>query len=490
MYRVDMYYTVKTLTERGYSQRRIARELGIHRRTVKKIITDLENGLMEPTPVRKQKKLDRYTKQIQQFLQEGWSAELVHRWLSDDQQIPVSYPTVARFVAALKVPEVYVPMICGPGEEAQVDFGYLGRFRKDKKMVKVWCFAMTLSHSRYSWWQLVTDQRVATFLRCHIHAFEFFAGVPRSVKIDNLKAGVIHPSFYEPVYQRHYAELLAHYGAGPVTARPRRPQDKGKVESAIKYVKNNFLPPHRRLTYRQLEQKLAEWTNRIANKRTHGTTRKVPWALWQQVERKALQALPAQRCQLWDLERRKVSRFGHVAYRYNYYSVPSEHVGRQVSVHCNESLVNIYWERRKIATHLLNSGTGQYISREEHRPAYKRKKSRQDYEEAMAAIGEHALAFMEALEQVKPRHWHEMCAGILQLSKSWPAEAVNQSCRRATYYRALSYRKVKTILEEQLWKLPIEESQSRCSVGSFGHGHSLGIYDQLDMTVEAPYENH
>lgn len=489
MYRVDMYYTVKTLLEKGYSQRKIARELGIHRKTVKKIQTELEKGHHAPRPIQKEKRLDAYKDQIQQRFEEGWSAELIHNWLINNRQCDVSYPTVARYVQEFKASEVYVPLLCDPGEEAQVDFGYMGRFLKNGKMVKVWCFAMTLSYSRYSWWQLVTDQSVATFIRCHIHGFEFFTGVPMTVKIDNLKAGVIHPSFYEPVYQRQYAEMLAHYGAGPITARPRRPQDKGKVESAVKYVKNNFLPPRRKLTYRQLGEELTDWTGQTANRRRHGTTRKVPRSVWQHLERPVLQNLPSQRYQLWDLQLRKVSQLGHIAYRYNYYSVPSEYAGRQVSVQCNGSLVAIYYENQKLTVHALCTGTGHYISRDEHRPGCKRKKSREGYASKMAAIGHHATAFMEALERSKPRHWYEMCSGILALTKTWPMEAVNRSCQRALHYRALSYRQVKTILEENLWQLPIEEEPIR-RVAHPGHGHPLGVYDELTSTMEAPHGSH
>src|SRR5699024_11044926 len=108
----------------------------------------------------------------------------------------------------------------------------------------------------------------------------------------------------------------------------------------------------------------------------------------------------------------------------------------------------------------------------------------------MAAIGEHALAFMEALEQVKPRHWHEMCSGILHLSKTWPAPAIDRSCQRALYYRALSYRKVKAILEDKLWQLPMGDTVDQIDVSHRVHGHSLAIYDHLTTTPEANYGSH
>ncbi|MEX0679783.1 MAG: hypothetical protein WD097_00235 [Balneolales bacterium] len=212
----------------------------------------------------------------------------------------------------------------------------------------------------------------------------------------------------------------------------------------------------------------------------------MPRAVWREVEQPVLQNLPSHRYQLWDLQTRKVSQLGHIAYRYNYYSVPSEYAGRQVNVQCNESLVAIYYENQKLTVHALYTGTGHYISCDEHRPAYKRKKSREEYVCKMAAIGTHAMDFMEALEHNKPRHWHEMCSGILQLTKTWPRDAVNHSCRRALHYRALSYREVKTILEENLWELPIEE-ESIQRVPQPGHGHPLGIYDQLSSTMEASH---
>lgn len=128
----------------------------------------------------------------------------------------------------------FVPMHSEAGEESQVDFGYLGRFTTTAgRKVKVWCFSIVLSHSRYSYHEVVLDQRVKTFIRCHRNAFEYFGGVPRRVKLDNLKAGVIEPNFYEPILQEQYSEFLAHYGCAGVPCRVRKPEHKGKVESGV-----------------------------------------------------------------------------------------------------------------------------------------------------------------------------------------------------------------------------------------------------------------
>ena len=127
-----------------------------------------------------------------------------------------------------------------PGEEAQVDFGYLGLTYYKGKKRKTWVFNMRLSYSRLDYYEIVYDQRVETFIQGHINAFYYFAGIPQYVKIDNLKAAILKANFYEPIYQELYKNFAYHYGFHPLPCRVRRPNDKGKVESGIKYVKNNF----------------------------------------------------------------------------------------------------------------------------------------------------------------------------------------------------------------------------------------------------------
>lgn len=477
MYKVDMYYTVKTLLERGNSQRKISRVLGIHRNTVSKIKAQLKAGKTEPPPIKRTSILDFYREEIKQQVENNKSAVLIHDFLVRDKGVNVAYTTVVKYVRGLKHKEVYVPMVCEPGEEAQVDFGYLGRFKKDGKWRKVWVFSMILSHSRYAYYERVLDQSVDTFIRCHIHAFEYFGGVPFTVKIDNLKAGVITPSFYEPVIQHQYGEFLDHYRSSPITARIARGQDKGKVESGIKYVKDNFLGRIDHKDYYRLGEDLRWWLDYVCNQRLHGTTRKVPSRIFHDREKSYLLQLPQQRFELYYVGTRRVDPVGHIIFDYNYYSVPSRYSGYDVTVKSNGQLLKIYYERYSIAVHSLAQGDGERISREEHRPVYKRRYNRAYYEERISAIGDHANEFKKELEKIKPRHWHEMMKGILRLEQYYSREAINLSCKRAILYGAISYRSVKNILEKGLYKecLPKEQPPIHCG----GYGQQLSKYDHL-----------
>ena len=326
-----MHYTIKTLLKQGRSERSISRDLGISRKVVRRVKREIEQGLPAGR-YHRESKLSGYAEQLKEWIDSGLTAVLIHQRLQSDYELEISYSTVLRSVNRLKVGEVYVPVHRDPGEEAQVDFGYLGRFERDGKKVKVWGFCMLLSHSRYGYYEAVTDQSVETFLRCHQHGFEYFGGVSQIVVLDNLKAGVIKPDFYEPVFQHQYAQMLTHYGSAPITARVRRPQDKGKVESGIKYVKNNFLRGLDHQDFDRMVEQLASWNAQICNLRTHGTTHKIPAEVFAQIEKPTLLPLPAQRFEIFRIEERKVNRLGHISFQCNYYSVPHIHVGKSLTV--------------------------------------------------------------------------------------------------------------------------------------------------------------
>jgi transposase len=179
-----------------------------------------------------------------------------------------------------------VPVATEPGHQAQVDFGSIGR-RYDPiegRMRQAWVFVMVLSHSRASFVRIVFDQKVKTWLRLHIEAFEHFGGVPVVVVPDNLKAAVVRAAFgvdAETALHRSYRELARHYGFVIDPTPPYSPQKKGKVESAVKYVKNNFAKARPGLDAQALQAELVVWHREVAQKRVHGTTGRTPLELFE-----------------------------------------------------------------------------------------------------------------------------------------------------------------------------------------------------------------
>jgi len=357
-----------------------------------------------------------------------------------------------------------------------VDFGYIG-YLYDKqlgKKVKSWVFCMVLSFSRYKYYELVQRQDVSTFLRCHINAFEFFKGVPKTIKIDNLKSGVLHANFYEPTIQREYANMLHYYGSSLITCKVKYPEEKGKVESGIKYVKNNFFRSIKEKDFHRVKTLLKDWQDNVCNKKIHGTTQKIPFEQFQEKEQKSLLKLPVERYEICEVSDRIVNRYGHITYRYNYYSVPYTYVGKRVHISCNGRILKIYNESyEKIAVHTLSNATGEFITKESHNP----KLQKTDYDSKSLSIGVWVYEFYKKISQEKPHHYQRIMNGIFNLSKRYGAEVVNLACNRANKFNSLSYLSVKHICEKGLYK---EKGISPDeSVKCDGYANDLSQYDIL-----------
>lgn len=480
MYGLDMYQTIKTLLSQGHSQRKISRELGLHRKTVKEIAERIDRG-EGPGQYTRKLKLSDFEDQLREW-EPHLTGVLIHERLVNEYGLAVSYRTVSRYLAQLRQvsQESYVPLVCGPGEEAQVDFGDAGRFElAEGGKCKVWVFVMTLSHSRYSYHEVVRDQRVETFIRCHRHAFEFFGGVPQRVKLDNLKAGVLAPSFYEPILQQQYAEFLAHYGCAGTPCRVRKPEHKGKVESGVNYVKNNFfrgLKPSER-NWEGLQAKLAIWTTK-ANARKHGTTREVVCQAFERGEKSALMSLPPTRYEMMRWEQRKVNRYGHISFDCSYYSVPHSLVGQQIVVQSNGSVLRVIHQHQEVAMHPIASKPGTYLTRQEHLPAYKQEQSIDHFREKMAQIGPQALALLDALFLHDRHHWKEKVRGIWSLRKKHPFPIIERAAALALEYQLYSYRSLRDICT-RLEHPPDTEPIQQIANSQEGFHHDLASYDHL-----------
>ena len=229
MLEVDMKTTIKTLYQKGYNKTQIGQMLGIDRKTVRKVLKENE----APTAPEQAKAvwpsmLDEYREYIQIQLAKELSITRIHQDQMKGFGVECGYTTLRDYVAKIRKsqPRAYMVLHSLPGEEAQVDFGYIGTLKVGGSVRKAWVFAMSLSYSRYMYVSITLDQGVQTFIRCHTQAFRYFGGVPQTVKIDNLKAAIVETDFYGPTVQRTYAAYAEHYGLLPNPCRVYTPTDK------------------------------------------------------------------------------------------------------------------------------------------------------------------------------------------------------------------------------------------------------------------------
>ena len=328
-----MYTTILTLYKQGISQRKISEITKVHRKTVKKIITRYEKEEIEiPLPYKRSSKMESWHKSIIELLSTKLSTVRILEELRL-QGFDLSYQSLSYYIRKHKIKQnSCIRFHSDPGEEAQVDFGDIGRqYDASDKLRKAYVFNMRLSHSRLDYYEIVFDQKISTWVQCHINAFNFFSGVPKVIKLDNLKSGVIDSNFYEPIFQKEYKRLADHYGCLLSPCRIYSPQEKGKVESGIKYVKNNFFAGKKFSNNTEMNAELSKWLQK-ANKRIHGTTKEQPIELFKKYEISALIQLPTTNFDMSSWHFRRVSKDCHITLDNNYYSIPSKYINETVTV--------------------------------------------------------------------------------------------------------------------------------------------------------------
>jgi len=477
-----MYYSVKALLGLGKNVSQIARELEIDRKTVRKIKKKVEEGEIETPTVRRKSILDPYRDEIMEYLRNNLSAVLIHQKLKEKHSLNVSYSSVKRYVRKIKPSEPFTHLFSSPGQEAQVDFGYAGYFynSKERKKVRYWIFSMVLSYSRYRYYELVDNQSIPTFINCHINAFEYFSGSPKIIKIDNLKSGVLHVNFYEPEIQHEYARMLEYYSSSAVACRVRKPQEKGKVESSIKYVKNNFLKSIRSDgvdNISTVKEKLLFWQENICNVKLHGTTRKIPKDEFIKIEKDRLNRLPDNRYEIYDIAKRTVNTYSHIYYKYNYYSVPKRYISEKLNIRSNGKIIEIYDSSfNLIATHELSQSKGEFITKESHKPKIKSYPTDSDYTNMTLNIGENAYLFYKRLKKEKPASYHRVMQGVRSLLKTYPKETMELAFKRAVDFNCVSYLSLKNILKKQLYASPYDKPDSPIAQG---FANPLSVYDEM-----------
>lgn len=324
-------------------------------------------------------------------------------------------------------------------------------------------FVAALGASSFTYLEGTLAQDLPSWIGAHCRAFEFFGGAAQLLVPDNPKTAVTRACRYEPELNRTYAEMAAHYGTVIMPARPRKPRDRAKVESAVQVVERWVLAPLRHRTFfslAELNQELAALRDRLNDtpfQKLPGTRR----TLFETLERPALRPLPSQRYELAQWRKARVNIDHHCEIDRGYYSVPYQLVQEVVDVRLTMSTVEIFFKGRRVASHPRCTDLGQYRTNPEHRPASHRKHLEWTPSRLVRwaeTNGTHTGALVSALLAAKPHpeQGYRACLGLIRLGKRYSAERLDAACQRALAVRAISYRSVKSILEAGLDHRPLD----------------------------------
>lgn len=387
-------------------------------------------------------------------LESGLSGKRIYQDLVEQHGFTGAYNTVKRYVRLLgmTVPLPFRRMETAPAEQVQVDFG-LGAWvvEPDRKKRRPSVFRATLSHSRKGYSEVVWRQDTESFLRCLENAFRHFGGVPATVVLDNLKAAVIHPDWFDPELNPKLMGFATHYGVAILPTRPATPRHKGKIEAGIKYVQDNALKGRAFSSLAEQNQFLSQWENRVADKRLHGTVRQQVGMLFEQQEKPALRALPATLFPSFHESKRRVHRDGYVEYKKAYYSVPPECVGRDVWVRGDSRLLHVYTlQMRQLAVHTLIE-PGRFATQEAHLHPLKRNAIERGSGyllERCKLIGEHTGQWAEAMYGNRGPIGVRVLQGLLHLARKHPCSQLEKAADRARRHGCWRLRDLRRLMEQ------------------------------------------
>jgi transposase len=395
--------------------------------------------------------------------------------------------------------EIAIAVETAPGEVAQVDFGEIGKLFDPEQRVlrRAWVFVMVLGFSRHMFAKVVFDQKTETWLELHAEAFRALQGVPRVMVPDNLKAAVIRAAFGasdDPSLNRSYREFARHYGFKIDPTPAYAPKKKGKVESGVKYVKNNALAGREGEAIEEVNKALERWVREIAGSRTHGTTGKPPLELFEQVERQALLAMPTKR---WDpvvWKQASLHQDAHLCFDGALYSAPWRLVvpKQKLWVRATSRSVEIYGpEDQRVATHRRGKA-GSRNTIEEHLPEGRRElrhRSRGYWEERASALGPEVGAFVkEVFDSDDVLYQLRAVQAIVTYLEKFPTTRARAACERARFYGNYTYGGVKRILTQALDLEPLPTAMVSSTESRASFRFARNVAELMHARIEERHE--
>jgi transposase len=339
----------------------IAVELGVHRDTVRAAIeTDpldrprrLRPSLLDPYMAFVRQTLEQHprlraTRLLEMIRQRGYTGSI--------QRLRC---VVARLRPLGKA--AFLKLVSFPGEQAQVDWAHFGAVKVGRAERKLSCFVMTLSYSRALYLEFFFDQTQESFLRGHVRGFAYFGGVPRVILYDNLKAAVLERHGRAVHFHPRLIELVSHYHFQPRPCAPGRGNEKGKVERAIRYVRESFFEGGVFTTLSELNQRAWNWRDKVAHERPWpDDSGKTVAQAWDE-ERPRLLSLPVHPFPTDLVRPVPRARTLYVPFDLNHYSIAPEAVGRMLSLVASDTVVRILDGAIEISRHRRSFDRGQYV---------------------------------------------------------------------------------------------------------------------------------
>ena len=346
-----------------------------------------------------------------------------------------------------------------PGEQIEVDWAGDPAHITDPDtgdIINAWLFVGVMTYSQYPYVEAFINEKQKAWITAHVHMLEYFGGVPRIIVPDNTATAVVHDNnWYTQELNAVYHEMAEHYNTAIIPARVRKPKDKPNAEGQVGIISTWITAALRNEQFfslselnRAIREKLIEFSHRPYQKKEGSR-----YEIFVAEELPLLAKLPATRYELAEWRSATVQFNYHISVYGMLYSVPYEYIKRKVDVRITDTVVEIFYNHMRIASHRRIYGRkGQYSTVTEHMPEKHQKYLEWNgdrFRKWAEKIGPNTYKAVDAIltSQRVEQQSYRSCMGLLKLSEKYSDVLLEQACSKSLSYTASpSYKSIKNIL--------------------------------------------
>ena len=374
-----------------------------------------------------------------------------------------------------------------PGEQVEVDWAGDPAYITDPdtgEMIPAWLFVGVMTYSQYPYVEAFINEKQRAWITAHVHMYEYFGGVARILVPDNTKTAVIHNNnWYTQELNAVYHEMAEHYNTAIIPARVRAPKDKPVAEGIVGVISTWITAALRNEQFfslaelnRGIREKLEEFVHRPFQKK-EGTR----YEIFRDEELPLLAKLPAAPYELAEWKKATVQFNYHISVDGMLYSVPYEFIKRKVDVRVTDTVIEIFYNHNRIASHRRLTGRkGQYSTITEHMPSDHQKYLEWNgdrFRRWAERIGPNTCRVINSIlaSQRVEQQSYRSCMGLLKLAEKYSDRRLEAACEKALSYTASpSYKSVRNILAAGMDKTGQDPQDATASPSQNRHAITRG----------------
>ena len=418
------------------SIRQISIIVGVDRKTVRRII-DRKNIQLEKLKSSRTSLVDPYKDKIKEFLIKDptmAASTIIHRLRGHGYMggltILRDHVRELKTKSSSKLKEAFLRLDFAPGECAQVDWGEFGDAFNDG--IKMHCFSMVLCYSRLTYIEFTRSERFEDFIRCHENAFNYFGGVPKECWYDNLATAVQDRYGGLVKFNPRFFAYMTHHQIAPHACNPARGNEKGRVESSIKFIRSHFWSGRDFKNFDDLCLQSILWRDQYLNLREHRVTRRIIKNQFESEEKPALRPLNELKYDTDETISRVIGPDFHITFETNKYSVPWTLVSLAVTIKINAKVIKVYYQQKYVAGHERSYLKNKIFTNNKHQEGLLSRKpgaQAQDSGRVIAVnkLGDGVRQYYESL-RASSRSLRMEVNRLLALSTVYGVDKLNQAC--------------------------------------------------------------